>query len=134
MNLIVLRRAARLAEEVGHCFIATSNPAGWPHLAIAGRLGLIHEAHLTVTEWFCPGTMLNLQSNPRVAVVVWDPTTDAGYQLLGELESMRDTGIIDGYADDTSVESPLPQEERQLVIHVDRIIEFRRAPHADIEQ
>ncbi len=96
MNLIALRRAARLAEEVGHCFVATSNPAGWPHVVTAGRLGLTHAAHLTVTEWFCPGTMLNLQSNPRVAVVVWDATTDAGYQLLGELEGMRDTGILDG--------------------------------------
>ncbi len=134
MNLIALRRAARLSEEVGHCFVATANPAGWPHVVTAGRFGLTHEAHLTVTEWFCPGTMLNLQSNPRVAVVVWDPTTDAGYQLLGELEGMRDTAILDGYADGNGAESPLPQEERQLLIHVDRIIEFRRAPHADIEQ
>lgn len=134
MNLVALRRAARLCEEVGYCFVATANPAGWPHVVTAGRLGITHQAHLTVTEWFCPGTMLNLQSNPRVAVVVWDATTDAGFQLLGELEGMRDTGVLDGYAEDTDGESPLPQEERQLLIHVNRIIEFRRAPHADIEQ
>lgn len=134
MNISTLRRAARLAGEVGHCFVATSNPTGWPHLAIAGRLGLTQEAHLVVTEWFCPGTMLNLQSNPRIAVIVWDAAMDVGYQLLGELESVKSTGILDGIADQGSEESPIPQEERQLLIHVDRVIEFRRAPHSDIEQ
>ncbi len=134
MNLATLRRAARLSEEVGHAFIATASPAGWPHVVTAGRLGLTHEGHVTVTEWFCPGTMLNLQSNPRVAVVVWDAATDAGYQMLGELEGMKDMGILDGYSVDADGESPLPQVQRQLLIHVDRIIEFRRAPHADVEQ
>ncbi len=66
----LLKKAVELAAKVGHVFIATSDADGWPHLAAARTLALREDGRIAVSEWFCPGTMSNLQSNRHVSVVV----------------------------------------------------------------
>ncbi len=134
MNVEILKKAEQLAAKAGHVFVATADSKGWPHVAAAGRLALTPEKHVIVTEWFCPGTMANLQANPRLSLVVWDPATDTGYQLIGELEEMKDLGMLDGYAPKVEGKTPVPQVERQLLIHIDKVIGFKRAPHTDVEE
>jgi hypothetical protein len=130
MKLQELANAVKMAEKVNYLFVSTSGE--WPHLGIAGKIDLISEERVAVSEWFCPGTMANLQSNPRISLVVWDVFSDAGYQLLGELEEIKELAQLDGYAPD--VEKNLPQSRTQLVIHIHRIMEFKRAPHSDAEK
>lgn len=81
-----------------------------------------------------PGNKSNLHANPHVSVIVWDETTDTGYQLLGEMEHMTDIGIIDGYTPQMKNMRPMPQVESQLVIQVNKVTDFKRAPHSDIEE
>ncbi len=87
-----------------------------------------------VTEWFCPGTMTNLKHNPRVSLVMWDAAKDAGYQLIGEAEAVEDLLMLDGYDPKMKDESRVPQVEWQVVIRVDKVIDFTRAPHTDTEE
>lgn len=134
MNVEMLEKAEHLAAKAGLILVATADSKGWPHVAAAGRLALTPEKHVMVTEWFCPGTMDNLQTNPRLSLVVWDSATDIGYQLIGELEEMKDLGMLDGYAPKVEGKTPVPQVERQLLVHIDRVIEFKRAPHNDVEE
>ena len=82
MNVELLQGMEQLATRVGHLFVATADANGWPHVAAAGSLALTPDNHVVVTRWFCPGTMTNLQANPRLSLVVWDPAPDVGYQLL----------------------------------------------------
>lgn len=130
----LLEKAVELAAKVGHIFVATADSNGWPHVAAAGRSALTPEKHLIVTEWFCPSTMANLQINPRLSLVVWDSSTDVGFQLVCELEEIKDLGMLDGYAPQVEGKGPLPQVERQLLVHIDRVIRFKRAPHSDVEE
>ncbi len=134
MNMETLKKAEQLAVKAGHILVATADSKGWPHIAAAGRLALTPEKRVAVTEWFCPGTMANLQENPRLSLVVWDSATDAGYQLIGELEEVKDLDMLDGYAPQVEGETSVPQIERQLLVHIDRVIEFKRAPHTDVEE
>ena len=134
MNVEILREIEQFAAKAGHIFVATADAKGWPHVAAAGRLALTLEKHVVITEWFCPGTMANLQANPRLSLVVWDSATDVGYQLIGELEEIKDLGLLDGYAPQVEGKSPVPQVERQLLVHIDRVIDFKRAPHTDVEE
>jgi hypothetical protein len=134
MKMQTLREVQELAVRAGHVFIATADPRGQPHVAAAGRLALTPERHILVTEWFCPVTLSNLQSNPRLSVVVWDAATDSGYQLTGELEAVKETGTIDGYAPNVEGRRNMPQVERQLLLHVNKVLEFKRSPHSDIEE
>ncbi len=134
MNVEILKKAEQLTAQAGHVFVATADAKGWPHVAAAGRMALAPEKHVVVTEWFCPGTMANLQANPRLSLVVWDSAADVGYQLIGELEEIKDLGVLDGYAPQVEGKAPVPQVERQLIVHIDRVIEFKRAPHTDVEE
>lgn len=130
----LLEKAVELATKVGHVFIATADADGWPHLAVARTLKLGEEGQLYVREWFCPGTVSNLQGNRHISVVVWEAGSDTGYQLLGETEHMMDIGMIDGYTPEMESKWPLPQVESQLVIHMTKVIDFKRAPHNDVEE
>lgn len=128
----VLSRVERMAAKTGHVFIATADTRGVPHMAAAGQLAITRDGHARITEWFCPGTVANLQVNPRVAIVVWDAATDTGYQIIGELESIKDIDVLDGYSPGEEKRPPVPQVERQLLVHVDRVVDFTRAPHTDV--
>ncbi len=127
-------KAIQLAESVGYVLVATSDADGWPHVAAARRIQARKDSRIDVTEWFCPGTMSNLQKNPHVSVVVWDARTDSGYQLLGEMQQMTDFGMIDGYMPNMERKWPMPQIESQLVIQVAKVTDFKRAPHTDIPE
>ncbi len=85
---------------------------------------------LEVRAWFCPQTMANLSENSRCSLVVWDTDADQGYQLVGEADAVRQGAVLDGYSPG---EAPLPQVECSVTIHVDRVLEFRHAPHTDAE-
>ncbi|MBI4181083.1 MAG: pyridoxamine 5'-phosphate oxidase family protein [Chloroflexi bacterium] len=134
MNAEILERAVQLAKKVGYVFIATANANKWPHVAVARTVELKDEGRIAVNEWFCPGTMSNLQSNSHVSVIVWDENNDMGYQMLGEMEHVIDIGMIDGYTPEMMSKGPVPQVESQLVIYVNKVTDFKRAPHSDVEE
>jgi hypothetical protein len=135
MNVETLKKAVLLAKNVGRVFVATADPKGLPHVAVAGKTTLISdEGRVAVEAWFCPGTMANLHANRRTALVIWEPNVDHGYQLLGETEEVEDTAIMNGYTPNLAKKEPLPQVERRLLIRVDKIIGFKNSPHTDQEE
>ncbi len=127
------QKAVSLADKVTAIFVATADAQGIPHLAAAGKVKLIEPNTIAVTEWFCPGTVANVQANKQISVVIWDQTADTGYQLVGKVEKIDEMGILDGYAPQQEQKPPLPQVRRQLVIKVEKIIGFKLAPHSDVE-
>lgn len=129
----MLQAAVDLAKNLMHVFVATTDSEGMPHVAAAAKIVLASENHVAVQEWFCPGTVRNVSENPSVAIVVWDAENDKGYQLLGVTENIKELAVLDGYAPGIDDETQLPQIERQLLIRVNRILEFTHRPHTDVE-
>ena len=72
--------------------------------------------------------------NRRIALVVWDPVSDRGYQVIGETKKVEDLAMMDGYAPGIESKRPVPQVERQLSVSVNRIIGFSHRPHSDFEE
>ena len=103
-------------------------------MAAAGKLALTPEGRVAVSAWFCPTTVANLQRSRWVSLVIWDPKVDIGYQLLGETEKVQEIAKMNGYAPGLESKSPLPQVERQLLVRVEKIVDFKHAPHSDIEE
>ena len=134
MNQKILNQAVILAQRLQHVFVATTDGKGLPHMAAAGKLALTPEGRVVVAAWFCPATVANLQKNRRVSLVIWDPKVDTGYQLLGETEKVEEIAMMNGYVPGTESRHPLPQVERQLLVRVDKIIDFKHAPHSDVEE
>lgn len=54
--------------------------------------------------------------------------------MIGELEEIKDLGILDGYSPQVDGKASVPQVQRQLLIHIDRVLDFKRAPHTDAEE
>ncbi len=128
-----LAKAIALAERVGHVLVATADAEGLPHIAAAQRLAPADEGAIAVAAWFCPGTVANVEQNKKIAIAVWDPVADAGYQLLGNVESSEVVAMLDGYAPEAERTAPPPQAERRLIVRVSKILRFSHAPHSDAE-
>jgi hypothetical protein len=117
---------------LGNVFVATADSAGLPHLAASGRIEEEPGGRVAVSEWFCPGTLGNLQRNPQVSIVAWDPQNDTGFQILGVAEGVEETAMMDGFS--TDLAKALPQVERKIHVRVEKVIDFSRAPHSDLEK
>lgn len=133
MNSDKLKRALSFAEKLGHIFVATADSKGSPHIAAAGKLALDSSGLVAVSAWFCPGTVANLSENRGIALVVWDAKKDIGFQMLGKVKEIQELGVLDGYAPAVEAKMRLPQVQRKLLVELDKIIEFKHAPHSDIE-
>lgn len=134
MHKDVLSKAVALARNLGHVLLATTGPDGVPHLAAAGTIAAPDEHHLAVSDWFCPGTLDNLDHQRHIAIVVWDAPADHGWQLIGEVEQVRDTAVMDGYEGPDKPVATLPQVRQQLLVRVDKVLRFTAAPHSDIQE
>ena len=132
MNTEAIKQAVMLEEKVGHVFVATADAAGLPHIAMARNMSFLPEGRVTVKAWFCQGTVSNMAASRSVSLVVWDPATDRGYQLIGMIENVDEVAMMDGYAPGRD-DSSLPQTERRLLVRVDKVIKFTREAHVDRE-
>jgi hypothetical protein len=94
----------------------------------------INSSSVTVVKGFCPGTVKNLQLNPAIAIVVWDAVNDIGHQLIGEVEKIEETAMLNGYAPEIESSKSFPQAKRDLIVRVDTVLAFSHAPHNDMEE
>jgi hypothetical protein len=134
LSTLAIQRAVKLAQKLRHVFVATADKTGLPHVAAASRISLVSDAKIAVSEWFCPGTLENLDQNRLISLVIWDSASDTGYQLLGEVEKMKAEAVVNGYAPELEKKAPMPQAEWKIIVRVDKIIDFTHAPHSDIEE
>ncbi len=133
MNPKLLKEAEKLAAEVGHVLVATADPSGRTHIAAARTLSITPGNEVVIADWFCPETMQNLCSNHFLTIVTWNPATDYGFQISGELVDLKELGMMNGYLPEME-NHPIPQIERQMVVRVEKIIDFKIQPHSDVEQ
>lgn len=127
-----LKKAIALGTLGVPVLVATADVDGLPHIGVAGAISMESGDRVALSGWFCPGTVANLNVNVRMAIVVWDPEKDTGFQLFGVSEDVVDLAIMDGYSPETESES-FPQTEEKVVVRVDKIVKFTRAPHTDVE-
>jgi hypothetical protein len=133
-KISLLKRAIDIGRKSGHIFLVTADQYGMPHLSIATKISLASDSQLWVAGWFCPGIVENLEMNPNIGVAVWDEGNDAGYQLLGKKLELNAIAIMDGYSPELENKPPLPQVEREVRIAIEKILEFKQAPHSDLEE
>ena len=134
MRQETIQSAVALGQKLEHVFVATADSEGVPHVAAAGRISLESEGLLTVAAWFCPGTVMNLRHNPKVSLVIWDEAADSGYQLIGKVEKVVETAMLNGYFPTMEGKDSFPQVERRLLVRVEKAISFSHAPHSDLEE
>ena len=71
------------------------------------------------------------RGNPKIAVLIWDPLTDDGYEILGEVLMFEGQAILNGFAPEVEVNAYLPQVKRRLIIRAEKITAFSHALRCD---
>jgi len=118
-------------EKTKYAVVASADIHGRPHLAAGSDLSVPDPHHLVLEAWFCVTTLQNVTTNPRVAVIITDPVSCNGYQLLGRVEKNEGIAMIDGYAPEA--ETPgTPQLESRLAVRVDTLMTFSAGVHSDL--
>ena len=129
----LIKKAIDLSRRTGYFFLTTADTHGVAHLSIATKIRVSSPATVSVAGWLCPGTVANLETNPNIGVIVWDRKSDTGYQLIGKIKGLREVAVLDGYAGKKEERAPVPQVEREVAIHVEKVLDFKQSPHSDTE-
>lgn len=128
-----LIQAMEMAEKIGQVFLATADSRANPHLSIVQPVGVDDQGRWKLMAWFCRYALSNLQENPKVSVVIWDPAKDTGYQLTGQIEDLQLVAELDGYAAGIEQKKHFPQTEWKILVRIDKVFNFQKAPHVDVE-
>jgi predicted pyridoxine 5'-phosphate oxidase superfamily flavin-nucleotide-binding protein len=76
----------RVVAEQRLAFVATTCPDGAPNLSPKGAFKVFDDDHLLFADIRSPGTVRNLQSDPRIEANVVDGTLRKGYRFRGVAE------------------------------------------------
>lgn len=126
----LLHHVMDMLRSGGGLLIATSGLSGIPHMTSAGQANLEPDDRIGITEWFCPRTLENLMENRNISILIYDPATREGNQMVGVVEDIRDVAVMDGFMPEG--EPGIPQVERELIIRVDAVLDYSHGPHTDI--
>jgi len=131
MNAEKLERAIALGKRVEHFFVALVGADGFPYVNSARQIEQVAENQFAIEEWICPLTVKHLSENPKMAVLIWDPASDDGYEILGEVLIFENQAFLNGFAPEVEEDAYLPQVKRKVIIRAEKITAFSHALRCD---
>ena len=131
MNSKKLERAIELGKRLEHFFVAWVGAEGFPYMNSARRIEQVAENQFAVEEWICPLTLKHLSENSKMAVLIWDPASDDGYEILGEVLMFESQAFLNGFAPEVEEDAYLPQVKRKLIVRAEKITAFSHALRCD---
>ena len=82
------------------------------------------------TAWFCPQTVANVANNPNLSLVILS-AEGSGYQMVGEVQSVGEVAVLDGWDPALEGREPVPQVQRVFRIVVAEVLSFADEAHTD---
>jgi len=131
MNGKKLERAIELGKRVEHFFLALMGADGFPYVNSAREIEQVAENQFAIEEWICPLTVKHLSENPKMAVLILDPASDDGYEILGDVLMFESQAFLNGFAPEVEEDAYLPQVKRRLIIRAEKITAFSHALRCD---
>jgi hypothetical protein len=131
MNARTLERAIKLAKRVEHFLVALVGGDGFPYVNSARQIEQVADTQFAVEEWICPLTVQHVSDHPQMAVFIWDPATDDGYEILGEVLMFEGQAFLNGFAPEVEESATRAQVKRKLIVRAEKITAFRQALRCD---
>jgi len=75
--------------------VATSSKNGVPNVIFVGLVKILDDETLMVVDNFFNKTAANLQENPRVSVLCYDPQTNKSFQIKGRTQIHKEGQTYD---------------------------------------
>ena len=112
-------------------WVATASADGMPNVAIKGSLRVVDAGHLVFADLFSLKTRKNLEENPKIAIMVSDPASRAGYLFKGTAEMLSSGPLFDQTAAGVKSHNPqLPAPKYAVKITVESIFDQSVGPNA----
>jgi hypothetical protein len=131
MNAKNLERAIALGKKIEHFFIAVLGSDGFPYMNSARLIEQVEDNQLAIEEWICPLTVTHLSENAKMAILIRDPATDDGFEILGEVLMFESQAFLNGFVPEVEESAYLPQVKRKLIIRAEKITAFSHALRCD---
>lgn len=82
--------AKKVIKEFHPALIATAGKNGRPNVSAKGSFRVLDDEHVVFADISSPRTIANLEENPQLAAIVFDPATRKGCRIWGRAE------VLDG--------------------------------------
>ena len=105
-------------------FVATPDKDGIINVGPKGSTIVIDDDTLAYAEWAGEKTLLNLQQNPHVAVLIFDLEKKEGYQFKGGAEFVQEGSLFDGISE-SQEERKRPLPKTVVKIYIGEIYTFK---------
>jgi len=121
---------AKLNSEIKAVFekqlavIATSSTDGTPNVGPKGSMYIADDETLAYSEGTGEKTLRNIQSNPKVAVLVVDRENSDGYQVKGTAEVLTDGDLFEKVAKRSEARGK-PRPKRVVKIKIDEVFSVK---------
>jgi len=117
----LMNEAVRFAQNARHLLLLALDENGYPFCVPAEHVSATVDGQFRVTGWWYAETIEHLRARSRVGVLIWDERRDICYQVRGEVVSLEEIDVYDGYAIGEQDEPLLPQAEWAVRIGGDRV-------------
>ena len=87
--------AKRIIKELGPALVATASKDGRPNVSVKGSFRVLDDEHVVFADIASPRTTANLKENPRLAAIVFDPSTRKGCRIWGRAEIIDSGELFD---------------------------------------
>lgn len=131
MNANQLERAVEFGKRAGNVFMAVVGPDGYPIVNSARQIEQVGDNQFAIEDWVRPLTVKHVKEKPKMAVLIWDPAADNGYEILGEVLMFENQAFLNGFAPEVEGSGYLPQVQRKIIIRADQITAFSHALRCD---
>jgi predicted pyridoxine 5'-phosphate oxidase superfamily flavin-nucleotide-binding protein len=110
-------------------WVATASSSGDPNVSIKGSLRQLDDEHLLFADLFSLKTRKNLEENPVVAIMVYDPQARRAYMLKGVCDLLSSGSLYDETVENISKRMPqLPKAHYVVKVSVESIYDQSAGP------
>jgi uncharacterized protein len=111
-------------------WVATADKDGTPNVSIKGSLRLLDDEHLVFADIFSLKTRVNLQENPKVAIMVYEEASRRGYMFKGSAELFASGPLYDQVTENMKKVMPQPPAPKYVVkVSVESIYDQSAGPN-----
>ena len=89
----ITEEAQEMIERFSPALVATAGRDGRPNVSPKGSFRVLDEEHVVFADIASLRTMANLRENPKIAAMVFDPSSRRGCRIWGEAEIL-DSGDL----------------------------------------
>jgi predicted pyridoxine 5'-phosphate oxidase superfamily flavin-nucleotide-binding protein len=119
---ILSSEAKQMLASIHPGLVATADLTGKPNVSPKGSFQVLDDEHVLFADIHSPQTIANLQANPQVSAIVFDPATRHGCRVWGQAQILNAGDLFDKV--NGALAARNMQAKHVVVVAVDNFVTF----------